>query len=60
MKTTGHKKIGVAVTKRAYDYKAQIENRPGCWGCGHTTLEAIGDLIHTHAEQFGIEITWPK
>jgi hypothetical protein len=35
-------------------YHAQIE--PGLWACGDTADDAIGNLIRTHPEKFGVTI----
>jgi hypothetical protein len=40
--------------KRRPKYHAQIKGKPGCWGCGKTTDEAIGSLVRSHPEYFGL------
>jgi len=37
-------------------YHAQIASVPGFWGCGNSPDEAIGNLIKTHPEMFGLEL----
>lgn len=38
-------------------YHAQVKDKPGLWGCGKYRVNAIGDLISSHPEVFGIKIT---
>lgn len=38
-------------------FHAQIKGEPGFWACGRSPAGAIGDLIATHPERFGMEIT---
>lgn len=45
----------IAIVKRHSDYHASID-KPGCWGCGRSPIEAIGQLVAAHAEEFQIEI----
>lgn len=46
----------IEIRKREDDYHAQLKNVPEIWGCGESSISAIGDLIVTHPEEFGIEI----
>ncbi len=48
-------KTKIIMTCRSDDYHACIEGTE-FWGCGKTISEAIGDLIRSHREVFGIEI----
>lgn len=48
--------MNIIVEKRAYgDYRAFVEGRSDIWGTGKEIDEAIGDLIRSHKEFFGIE-----
>jgi len=42
--------------KKAPKYHAQIKGKPGLWACGKSADEAVGNLIATHSEKFGIRI----
>lgn len=42
---------------RAADWHAQVDGRPEMWGCGRTSLAAIGDVVASHAAWFGVEIS---
>jgi hypothetical protein len=44
----------ITLTRRAEDYHACITDHPEYWAAGKSGYAAIGDLISTHAEQFGI------
>lgn len=48
----------IVLTKRGSgnDYHAGIQDETGYWGRGLTSSEAIGDLIRSHPEKFGIKI----
>lgn len=46
----------IVVTRRSCDYHACIEGRPQVWGCGTTWAEAIGSLVYSHPERFGLRI----
>ncbi len=46
----------INVTKRTEDYHACIDGEPGLWDCGKTPALAVGSLIYTHRDRFGIEI----
>lgn len=37
-------------------FHAQIKGEPGYWACGRTQDEAVGDLIRSHPERFGLEL----
>ena len=41
---------------RSPKFHAQIENKPGLWACGISEDDAIGNLIRTHSQEFGIQI----
>jgi hypothetical protein len=49
----------IVITRRTDDIHACLEGCPAIWGCGKTSDEAIGNLISTHPETFGIEIKVP-
>lgn len=38
-------------------YHAQIKGEPGFWAAGDSQSEAIGDLIQSHPERFGVVVT---
>lgn len=48
--------IKIVVHERAADWHAQVDGRPEMWGCGRTSLAAIGDVVASHAAWFGVEI----
>lgn len=45
------------VLERRPKYHAQIKDEPGYWGCGDSRDDAIGSLVRSHPERFGIKIT---
>ena len=48
--------MNIIVEKRLFgDYRARVEGRPDIWGTGKDIDEAIGGLIRSHKEFFGIE-----
>jgi hypothetical protein len=49
----------IIVTWRLFDFHAQIDGRPGLWGCGSSANEAIGDLVRSHPEVLGVEVVGP-
>jgi hypothetical protein len=46
----------IVITKRSSDYHAQIKGEPGLWAAGRSPRCAVGDLIMSHKEYFGIVI----
>lgn len=46
----------IIVTQRSGDWHACLEGQPGKWGCASTVTAAIGDLVITWQEFFGITI----
>jgi len=40
-------------------YQALVDGKPALWAAGKTANDAIGDLIRTHPEAFGIQIEYP-
>jgi hypothetical protein len=48
-------KVRIVVVKRVADYHASIGGT-GCWGCGATHYEAIGDLVFHYPERFSVDI----
>lgn len=51
-------KIEIEVNKRRDDYHVSLKGKPGIWGCGKSTPQAIGTLISDHPELFGIKINY--
>ena len=49
----------IIVVKRTADYMAMVEDDPGKWDCGKGVEEAIGALVLTHREVFGVDIKTP-
>ncbi len=48
--------MNIVVEKRlAGDCRARVEGRPDIWGIGKDIDEAIGGLIRSHKEFFGID-----
>lgn len=45
----------IVITNRGDDYHAQLDGTKA-WGCGDSVSEAIGDLVRSHPERFGIAI----
>lgn len=45
----------VEIRRRSDDIHAQVADHPEIWGCGRNFLSALGNLVATHKEQFGIE-----
>ena len=43
------------VTKRTGDWHCCVEGDESVWGCGKTIAEAIGNLVWSHADWFGID-----
>lgn len=56
MKPQPGKIVTIVVSKRRDDYHACPEGETGLWDCGRTRTEAIGNLIQTHPERFGITL----
>ncbi|MEK7502960.1 MAG: hypothetical protein AAB556_00765 [Patescibacteria group bacterium] len=48
----------IVLTKRSDDFMAHVENNSEIWSCGKNTDEAIGSLIRTYRELFGIDLRW--
>lgn len=46
----------IILTRRSSDFHAQLEGDSGRWGRGLTPEAAIGDLIVSHNEVFGIVV----
>lgn len=56
----GKQVVTIVVTPRSQmnaqgDYHAQIDKQPGVWGCGATPDEAVGNLVRSHSERFGLQ-----
>ncbi len=45
----------IVLRKRTNDIHASLNGQPGIWGCGRSDREAIGDLVLSHPEKFGIQ-----
>ena len=45
----------IVITQRSADYKAQLRGS-AAWGCGKEPAAAIGDLVLSHPELFGVKI----
>jgi len=41
--------------QRMPKFHVQVKGKAGCWACGRSVAEAIGDLIQHHPESFGIK-----
>lgn len=37
-------------------YHAQAKDRPEIWGCGKSWASAVGDLVMSHPEFFGVRV----
>lgn len=46
----------IIVEKRIDDFIAYIEGDRTIWGCGNTKNAAIGNLVSTHQDVFGIQV----
>lgn len=46
----------ITVTSRSDDFHACLEDYTGVWGCGKTTDEAIGNLVRSLPDTFGIAL----
>ena len=46
----------IIVTRRTDDYHACLEGHPEIWGCGKTPRAAVGDLIWSHPDIFGVKV----
>lgn len=44
----------IIITIRPHDVMASIEGQPEIWGCGKNYIEAIGELLWSHQDHFGI------
>lgn len=51
---------GQAKSEERPKYHAQIQGEPGLWSCGVSPDDAIGNLVRTHPEKFGIKLTFLK
>lgn len=48
--------ITIITKKRSSDWHAQVKGQPVLWANGGTRFAAIGNLVATHCEVFGINI----
>lgn len=51
--------ITIVVTRRTADIHACLKDHPEIWGCGRGPAEAIGEVIRSHPERFGLAIEYP-
>lgn len=42
--------------QRQPKYHVQVKDQPNVWACGRSSEEAVGDLIQSHPEQFGVRV----
>lgn len=49
----------IKIEKHGDGYKASVVEKPGEWGCGSTSVAAIGKLVCTFPKTFGIELNYP-
>lgn len=52
--TTQH--LTICVEHRSFDFHACLKGQRSVWGCGSSVNGAIGDLVRTHRETFGLKI----
>jgi len=45
----------IIVTRRSSDYHACLACHPEVWGAGKSRYEAVGNLVLSHPECFGLE-----
>ena len=50
----------IIIEKRSDDYMAYLEGNRGIWDCGPSISMAIGKLMITHPEAFGLEMEMRK
>lgn len=50
IKRLTNKELRIEVRKRADDWHAQVEGKPGVWQCGQTYAAAVGELLMSHKE----------
>lgn len=48
--------IDIIVTKRQDDFHAQVKDHPEVWSAGKDYYSAVGNLIITHQEYFGLKL----
>lgn len=46
------------VGQRHPTYRAQIKGAHSHWAAGQSPDEAVGDLVRSHPERFGVKIEW--
>lgn len=46
----------LVISKRSHDTHICFKGKPGMWGCGKSTYEAIGDLVSHHQKELGIKL----
>jgi hypothetical protein len=50
----------VVVERRPDDYMAYLQGHKTIWGCGKSISEAIGDVIQSHPESFGVKTEFDR
>jgi len=48
----------IVITRRADDIHAAIKGAAEIWGCGRSINAAIGDLVNSHQERFGVKLVF--
>lgn len=51
--------LKIKVTRRSDDFHACVDGRPMLWDCGRSAVEAIGNLLLSHPDVFGVDIETP-
>jgi hypothetical protein len=50
----------IVITRRYKDFHACIEGQAGIWGCGSTESEAVGEMLRSHPEKFGVTVQYGR
>lgn len=50
----------IVITRRYKDFHACIEGQAGIWGCGSTESEAVGEMLRSHPERFGVTVQYGR
>jgi len=48
--------LTITVNRRTDDYHAHFKGDRRLWGCGKSPMEAIGDVVLSHAYLIGVAI----
>lgn len=46
----------IVLERRTSDVMAYLKGNKAVWGCGRTAVEAIGSLVRSHTEAFGLAV----